>query len=145
MIKAKPKSKKRAPKRQFEIRYWWIKAVCSNPNHPDYASYGGRGIEMYWNRYNEFENYILTHLGLPRKDQLFLSRIDVNGNYEPGNIRWSTGEEKSNNCHSKNHIIDTPKGLMSVKRAAQTYAINIYTLRYRLRNGWTVNEALELQ
>lgn len=141
MTKTK-KSKRRQRYKPFQVRFNWIRAVCNCPTHPDYDHYGGRGIQMAWSTYQEFEHYILTHLGKPTTKRNILGRRDVNGHYEPGNIYWATSEEKSNNGHKNNVMITTPQGPMTVTIASKTFKINIYTLRWRLREGWPIHKAL---
>jgi hypothetical protein len=76
-----------------------IKQCCYNPKNPAYKRYGGIGIRMYEPWYKNpgtFINDILSSIGLcpPGKS---LDRINPYGNYEPGNIRWATAIEQSNN------------------------------------------------
>lgn len=64
---------------------------CTNPKNPNYKNYGGRGVKMYepWkNSFTEFNNYILENLG-ERPEGMTLDRINTDGNYEPGNLRWA--------------------------------------------------------
>jgi len=67
---------------------------CRNPRHVSYAGYGGRGITVCA-RWQEFANF-LADMG-PRPHGRTLDRIDVNGNYEPGNCRWATLSEQQRN------------------------------------------------
>lgn len=69
-------------------------ARCGNPKDKKYAYYGGRGISVC-PRWNTFANF-LEDMG-ERPEGLTLDRIDVDGNYEPGNCRWATWSEQQKN------------------------------------------------
>jgi hypothetical protein len=72
-----------------------MKNRCTNPNTPNYNSYGGRGITVCERWLNSFENF-LADMG-ERPEGTSIDRIDVNGNYEQSNCRWATPKEQSNN------------------------------------------------
>jgi NUMOD3 motif len=71
---------------------------CLNPNSRAYRNYGGRGITVYdeWLDPWTFFNYLDNELG-PRPAGLWLDRIDNDGNYEPGNLRWANPLEQRRN------------------------------------------------
>lgn len=78
----------------------WVsmKRRCLRPNREHYADYGGRGIK-FAERWMQFENFladILAEIG-PRQKGKTLDRKHNDGNYEPGNVRWSTPKEQANN------------------------------------------------
>ena len=76
----------------YITRLWQgIKQRCYNINERGYKWYGLRGITMYepWiKNYPLFKEWILINLG-HRQEGYSIDRIDVNGNYEPGNLRWA--------------------------------------------------------
>ena len=65
--------------------YYAAKHRCENPNDRSWRHYGGRGIEF---RFSSFEEFY-EHLG-PRPPTFEIDRIDNDGHYEPGNVRWTT-------------------------------------------------------
>lgn len=67
---------------------------CLNRNASKYPIYGGRGIQIC-DRWGLFENF-LADMG-ERPEGMTLDRIDVNGNYEPGNCRWATVSQQNSN------------------------------------------------
>lgn len=71
---------------------------CHNPNNPSYKNYGGRGIKSFWNgNPASFATYIINNLGEKPGPQYSIDRIDNDGDYVPGNIRWATKKEQINN------------------------------------------------
>ena len=67
------------------IAYCDAKARCNNPNKNVYKYYGGRGIEFKFNDYEDFIN----HIGKKPSADYSLDRIDPDGHYEVGNVRWT--------------------------------------------------------
>ena len=68
---------------------------CENKNCKSYKNYGGRGISISdeFRDSKTFIKYILETLG-PRPENHSIDRINPNGNYERGNLRWATAKEQ---------------------------------------------------
>ena len=91
-----------------------IQRRCYSPKNPHYKWYGARGISLYpeWREtrrgrgagdaFRRFAAWVDENLG-KRPDGLTLDRIDVNGNYEPGNLRWATPSEQCLNRRPYTH------------------------------------------
>lgn len=82
---------------------------CDNPNSAQYPAYGGRGIEFRFEGVKAGTLWIMENLGIP-EDYKFkdLDRINPDGHYEPGNLRWlerrlnlvnRTGEQATAKMH----------------------------------------------
>lgn len=69
---------------------------CNNPNDPSYKNYGGRGIRFDFPSVQAAGMWIVRNLGIPKKG-LELDRIDNNGDYAPGNIRFATKQTNVGN------------------------------------------------
>jgi hypothetical protein len=65
---------------------------CDDKKHPDYSNYGGRGIKYL------FKSVVDLRAAIgDRPTGHTLDRIDPEGNYEAGNVRWATAKEQANN------------------------------------------------
>lgn len=71
-------------------------ARCENPVVDRYPVYGGRGITICDRWRFSFENF-LSDMGRKPSSEHSIDRINVNGNYEPGNCRWATPDVQANN------------------------------------------------
>jgi|SRR5579872_4113998 len=88
-----------------EYRVWArMKSRCLVKTDPAYDDYGGRGITIFlgWEKYETFRDYLLSSIGRRPSSKYSIDRIDNDGNYEPGNIRWATrSEQRKNQRHRK--------------------------------------------
>lgn len=128
------------------LRYIYdnMKSRCCNKNNKEYKNYGGRGITIHkdWlDKDNGFENFYNWAIDNGYSKDLSIDRIDVDGNYEPSNCKWSNFQEQMNNRTNTiklkyNNIEKT------LTEWARQYKIPIVTLRTRLARGWDIERAL---
>ena len=118
----------------------WNKMLvrCNNPKADKFAYYGGRGIRVC-ERWDEFANF-LADMG-ERPANRTLDRIEVNGNYEPGNCRWATQKEQTRNTR-RAHVIEYLGAKMSLAEAAERSGLKYHLVKDRIRAGWTAERAL---
>ena len=85
----------------LDRRFTAAKQRCTNPNDANYKNYGARGIRFKFNSVLEAGLWMVENCGLPERS-MELDRIDVNGHYEPGNLRWVTHQE---NCQNQRRFM----------------------------------------
>lgn len=82
-------------------KLWYgIRRRCNNPKVSSYKNYGGRGIRNKFNNFKEFYQYIVNELCVDPRG-LTIDRIDNDGHYEKGNIRFVSKSENSKNKRKK--------------------------------------------
>lgn len=111
---------------------------CSSPNNCQYQHYGGRGISVC-ERWGSFAAFV-EDMG-PRPKGHSIDRIDNDGDYEPGNCRWSTSKEQANNRRSNRCVVFKGKRKTLAQWGDET-GINWGTIRTRIDLGWTPHKAL---
>ena len=101
---------------------------CTDPNHKQYAHYGGRGIEVC-DRWLKFEGFF-ADMGKKPKG-LTVERMDNNKGYFPENCIYATYKEQNRN--SRNNRMVRYKGKTKcLAEWAEELKINYETLRSRL-------------
>jgi hypothetical protein len=113
-----------------------MKSRCSNPNVDCFDRYGGRGIK-FDPSFVTFEGFLL---GIPDgyQEGLELDRIDNDGDYVPGNLRWATRREQVENSSTCGNVTDPQSGeLMTYPQLAERNGLSTSQLfqRTRRRNG----------
>ena len=73
-----------------------MKSRCLNPRHVGFQNYGGRGIGIAPEWLNDFSQFA-KDVGAPPFPEATLDRIDNDGDYKPGNVRWATRAEQNRN------------------------------------------------
>jgi len=90
MAKLKRNSTKHGRTDSKEYLVWQnMKRRCLYSNNKSYPNYGGRGISVYqeWEQY--FDNFIKDMGNMPEDENFWsLERIDVNGDYYKENCKW---------------------------------------------------------
>lgn len=115
---------------------------CNNPNNKKYKNYGNRGIVICeeWNDFSKFYEWAMSN---GYSDNLMIDRINVNGNYEPANCRWTTPQTQSNN-RTNNRIICFNNEILTMADFCRKYNLNYRNFAQRLSRGATVEEAMSL-
>jgi hypothetical protein len=75
------------------------KQRCENPNDAGYKNYGARGVRFEFPSVLAAGLYLIDLYGIPKKE-LELDRINNNGNYAPGNLRFISRSRNSANKRS---------------------------------------------
>lgn len=116
--------------------YKGAKARCNTESHKDFAYYGGRGIKFLLPSFEEFWKV----MGSTWFKGASIDRIDVNGNYELGNVRWATRKEQSLN--TRNSVMLTYNGVTkNLSLWAEELGVTPSSLRERIEK-WGVEKAL---
>ena len=119
-----------------------MRSRCYYNKHNKYAYYGGRGITIC-KQWNDFKNFYKWAMNNGYKKNLSIDRLNNNKNYKPSNCKWSTQKEQSRNTTRNINI--TYKGkTQCLLDWSNEFNINRSTLKKRLGNGWTIEEALKL-
>lgn len=124
-----------------EYRVWrGMITRCTNPNVKCYANYGKRGIVVCERWKSSFENF-LADMGERPTPKHTLDRINNDGNYEPGNVRWA--ERKEQNRNQRSNIVITHNGITAIlSEWAVITGIDYQTLHTRIWDGWSHERAI---
>ena len=111
---------------------------CRTPGHKSYKAYGGAGVTIC-ERWSSFKNF-LDDMG-ERPEGATLDRIIGTKGYEPGNCRWATPKEQTNNIRTNRRVTLNGR-TQNLKQWAEELGISHQCLRHRLAAGWTDEQIL---
>lgn len=79
--------------------YFMMLQRCYNTRNPMYPIYGGRGIAVCSEWLGGLPGYarMLEHIGAKPGPGYSIDRIDNDGNYAPGNVRWASKAQQVRN------------------------------------------------
>jgi hypothetical protein len=106
---------------------------CNNSKTPQYNDYGGRGI-IVCERWDSYLNF-LSDVGRAPTSNHSLDRIKTDGNYEPGNVKWSTMQEQNENKRS-NVRIEINGEIRTLQAWSNFYGIDRNTVKFRIKKRW---------
>lgn len=115
---------------------------CENPDGEDFHLYGARGVKVWCGWRTSFEAF-LAGVGRRPGPGFSLDRIETNGNYEPGNVRWATASTQANNKRN-NRLVELDGQRMTLGAAIELAnpAAPRSTIHARLAAGWPADAAL---
>lgn len=121
------------------ISYNSMMARCYKSNQLCFKNHGGRGITVCDRWKDSFANF-LEDMG-ERPEGLELDREDNDGNYEPGNCRWSTRLVNNRNRSCSTHL--TLNGIThTISEWSDITNLPYQTIYSRIRYGWSVSDIL---
>lgn len=125
---------------RFYVTWKGMKSRCYNKRESNYYNYGGRGIKLCkrWLDFNNFKNDMYDSYN----DNLFIDRINNNGNYCKSNCKWSTRKEQNEN--KRNIVYITYKGITKKRLEwAREIGISNKNLKDRINKlKWPLSKAL---
>lgn len=114
------------------------RCVTKNPRVRKY--YGDRGIKVCDRWLADFKHF-LADVGLKPTKTHSLDRIDPNGNYEPGNVRWATPETQARNRRGRQSLTFAGQ-TMFIDQWAEIVNLSPRLIAERKKNGWTPEQIL---
>lgn len=128
--------------RSPEYRSWEaMRARCERPTDHKYPDYGARGIRVCERWSASFESF-LADVGLKPSRSHTIDRIDNDGHYEPGNVRWATPKEQARNRRSS-RLITLADQTRTLAEWSEVTGLKRETIQRRLGTyGWSTERAL---
>jgi hypothetical protein len=115
-------------------------ARCDNATEPCFHNYGGRGISVCdaWRSFDQF----YADMGPRPSPSHSIDRINVDGNYEPGNCRWATASEQARNTRA-NRVVTHDGICAPLVTHCDRLGLSYQRVHQRLTRGWSVDRALQ--
>ncbi len=123
-----------------------LRARCRSALADHAGAYLARGITVcnrWQDSFEMFQTDILAEIGEPPTPRHQIDRIDNDGNYEPGNVRWATRENQQRNTR-RTHFITYLGRTMCLTDWAKELGIPRSRLSRRIHLGWPIEGAFTI-
>lgn len=137
---AKERERHRRYRLKNQERLTWTRMLtrCNNPNSISYHNYGGRGIKVLYDSFQQF----YSDVGPKPGKQYSIDRIYNNGHYALGNCCWATPREQSANRRERKITTALAREIAAIEASdhsnrvvADMFGIS-KTSVHRVRTGW---------
>lgn len=119
-----------------------MKQRCTNPRHPQWGRYGGRGITVCERWMRDFHAFI-SDMG-PRPIGMSLDRADNDKGYSPDNCRWAAPTTQNRNQHWTRYVRVEGRRYLAVELAERA-GIKTDTVITRARRGLPMEKVLSTE
>jgi len=130
-------------------KYCGMKERCFNPNYKHFERYGGRGITICeeWLGENGFVNFMKWAYKNGYDDNKHgydqsIDRINVDGNYEPSNCKWSNQIEQARNRGNSIKIVDAEKEISMCEFMENHGITSDAYVRRHIEKGFTAEQII---
>ena len=141
--KAEINTKHNMSKTRIYNNYMKMIERCYDVKSQAYKNYGARGIRVCSRWLNSFDLF-LKDMGEKPAGSFSIDRIDVNGNYEPKNCKWSSKEEQAQNRRNTVYVEWEGKKI-AFSKLARSYGVEPSIAYKRLKRGWDLNKILNIK
>jgi len=118
------------------------KSPDAKPTHT-HKNYFDRGINVCERWRESFDNFY-ADMGPRPSSNYSIDRINNDCGYSPENCRWATNKEQCNNRRSSRFLTINGE-TKTLKQWSEKYNIKYCSLQARLKSGWNIEDALEIQ
>lgn len=125
-------SKKTHGMKKTRIYTIWCSMIsrCNTKSSGSYKNYGERGIKVCQDWLEDFVNFYNWAITNGYKDNLYLERVDNNGDYCPENCCWRTYKEQQRNKRT-NHFMTYNGETKTMAEWSEITGISYGTISYR--------------
>jgi len=123
--------------RQFALTWLGIISRTTATHGKTFKIYGARGIKVWpgWigdEGFWRFATWAALELGDRPGPGYSIDRINNNGDYVPGNLRWATARQQASNTR-RNRFVTIGSETMTISEAARRLGISVSGFTYRIK------------
>jgi len=117
----------------FQQRFSSIKNRIKDTRNKSYKNYGGRGITLEFRTVDDMWFYVKT---LPNYSvSLTIDRVNNNGNYEKGNLRWADSLTQNNNTRRNSCNVRRVNGSPNYQARITKYGKAVYLGTFKTKSS----------